>query len=126
MVSSQDIGQWGEVYVKNRLSDLGWQILPESQADVSAVSPETGEIVKIEVKTARRGKDGKFRATTYKRGHTDHNKADIVVLICQHTELTFFVIPSQAVKNHIAITSNPRTYEGKWSKYRRHNLIIRH
>lgn len=90
--------------------------------DIALVNRETGEITRIEVKVSRKGKDGKYRATTYKQGHTDSRKSDVIVFLClspDSTQAIPFIIPSNEHKQtFIAISSNPLTYAGKYAKYR--------
>lgn len=126
-----ELGKWGEVFVMRRLLENGWKVSwGRKGLDSDLVACYNESVIQIEVKTATRGKDSKWRATLMKAGKygsTDHNKADVVILICQNNaELTYYVIPTKDIKNrrHLVITSNPRTYTGRWSKYRRESLVV--
>lgn len=100
------------------------QHLTRKGTDIRAIRKDSGEVFNIEVKYARQGKDGKYRATTYKVGSQDHSKSDYIVFLCQppHKGGTCipFIIPVEEFgdKHHIVITSNPVTYSGRYSKYR--------
>jgi len=126
-----ELGKWGELFEMYRLFEKGWKvILGRTGLDSDLIAWYTDIRLQIEVKTAKQGKDKKWRATLMKEGkygRTNHNKADVVILICQNkAELTYYVIPTQAIKDrrHIVITSNPRTYGGRWSQYRKESLVI--
>lgn len=129
MMTRLELGAWGELYVMGRLIEAGWSADFGQQgrdSDVVAISPQ-GIVHQIEVKSARKGKDNKWRATLIKDGHTNHNKADVVVFICQNSdELTFFVVPVEEIRDCrvMVISSNPRTYNGRWSAYRKESLVI--
>ena len=92
--------------------------------DIQMTHKVTGEIIRIEIKAARQGKDKKYRATTYKRNHTDYRKSDIIIFLAfnpvdKGRYATPFIIPTVTWdKNYIAITSNPQTYNGAIAKYR--------
>lgn len=125
------IGAWGENYVAAKFQEAGFKVsfarIGERRGDLRIVDPETGEIYRVEVKTARRAKDGKWRFTLYKRGHTDHANSDFVVLLAvlKSGRAVPFVIPSQVLcrQRQAVITSHPENYSGKLAKYRRKGVI---
>lgn len=78
----------------------------------------------IEVKTARKGKDGKYRARLYKPGSQDHRKSDYVVFVLLDDGVYFYVIPTKDIRDHVqlTITSHPSVYAGKYAQYRQESL----
>ena len=92
--------------------------------DLELTHRVTGEIIRIEVKAARRGKDKKYRATAFKRGATDYRKSDYIVFYtfpvgCAGANPVPFIIPvKEWNKPHIVITSHPESYSGKLKVYR--------
>ena len=127
-MTRQDVGKWGEDYVATQLRERGYGVsIGNKGVDSDLVVTFLGRVIQVEVKAATQGKDKKWRATLIKNGHTNHNKADIVVLICQNkAEITFFIVPVKDIvdRRHMVITSNPRTYQGVWSHYRHESLVI--
>lgn len=125
------VGHLGELAAVLLLERAGYKVhIPETRTtgDLHAINPNTGELIRVEVKTARRGKDRKWRFTLLKidpndgSPQTDHRYSDIVLLLAVTLSgaLVPFVIPVQAVaaRHQIAITSDPRTYGGRFAIYR--------
>lgn len=122
------LGMIGELYAR-QLIEQGGYIVKESTShngDLLVIEPDTGETLKIEVKTAKRGKDKKWRFTLWKKGHTNHRNADIVLLLAVTKSGQFvpFVVPVDAIKDksQACITSHPVSYAGQYAKYRIKNL----
>lgn len=122
------LGTIGEMYARQLIEQNGY-IVKESTShngDLLVIEPDTGETLKIEVKTAKRGKDKKWRFTLYKKGHTNHRNADIVLLLAvtKSGQIVPFVVPVEAIsdKSQCCITSHPTTYAGKLAEYRVKNL----
>lgn len=85
------------------------------------------DTLKVEVKTARQGKNGKWlfaltKSSTDVKRFQDINKSDLVLLQCvvECGEVITFAVPTTILANnkYIRITSNPKTYNGKLAKYR--------
>lgn len=120
------VGTLGETIIAHELERAGYLVSfarpGQRRGDLRAVCPETGEVFAVEVKTARRAKDGKWRFTLYKAGCTDYRDSDYVVLVCaQPTGATVtFVIPQSALgkRSQLTITSEPTQYAGRWAAYR--------
>lgn len=126
------LGVWGEKYAERRLKNLSAVVSARIEhklyaGDVKAVL-ETGEIKRIEVKTARLGIDGHFRFTLVKTGHTAHKWADYVLCLCVYDESLVipFVIPTSAcgTVRAIAISRDVVKYAGKWAAYRQNWSVI--
>jgi Holliday junction resolvase-like predicted endonuclease len=120
------VGAAGELFVKALLERHGYIVKPTDhnscQGDLIAIDSRTGEIWKIEVKTSRKNKDGKWRFKLYKAGHTDHKNADIVFLVAvmPSGRCVCFVVPVEILANQrqAVITSHPDQYAGKLSVFR--------
>lgn len=117
------LGYMGEKTAAAALRSAGYRVAPGKPlgGDLHVIDSETGEVLYIEIKTARRGCDGKWRATLIKAGKTDHRICDLVVLltIVEGRQIVPFVIPVGVLdKPHIVITSDPRTYHGRLATYR--------
>lgn len=115
------LGKLGEFTVWNALEASGYQVRRARmfQGDLHVISPD-GEVFYVEVKTARRGKDGKWRFGLIKPGCTDHRHADLVVALavvgCQAVP---FVIPvGELPGRQCVITSDPQRYAGRLSAFR--------
>jgi hypothetical protein len=114
-------GAYGEQRAASLLWRLGLMVIPSKGCDLIAVNRSTGERWRIEVKTAKRSNDGKYRFTCIKRNHTHTNKSDIVICLAYDGgEFGPFIIPVKDIigKSSVCITSNPNTYNGKYAKYK--------
>lgn len=93
----------------------------ECRGDLRVITKH-GEIMKVEVKTARAGKDGRWHFNLRVDGHSDHRHSDIVILLCVLPSgyVVPFVVPVPAVAGikQVNISSNPEQYKGKFSRYR--------
>lgn len=123
------IGTLGEMTAARLLTDAGYDVSfthYEKRGDLRVVCHQTGQIWRVEVKTARRGKDKKWRFTLVKDGCTDHRDSDVVILLAVRAagHCVVFVIPTAdiAARRHIVITSDPNHYRGAFAKYRRERL----
>jgi hypothetical protein len=120
------LGTAGEVWAARALEAAGYKVrLDHQRGDLTAITKD-GEILYVEVKTARQGKDKKWRFTLYKywqkRLCTDHNRADFVILLCVLKPgcCVPFVVPTDrlSAQRQAVITSHPDKYAGKLSLYR--------
>lgn len=126
--SRNAVGSRGERWAYNALQASGYDVsftrLHEKRGDLRAVSPD-GEVKLIEVKTARQGKDNKWRFLLKGNGQ-DYRHADIVLCLCVLKSGTVvpFVIPVDAIDQaQICISSFPLDYAGKWAQYRQRGQI---
>lgn len=120
------LGSAGEMWVAGELSRSNWSVSftksGEHRGDLRAVHPVTGEILKIEVKTARQGRDKKWRFTLVKHGCTDYRHSDVLVLLCALAagDVVAYVMRTDDIPNRrqITISSHPANYSGIYAKYR--------
>lgn len=120
--NGNDIGARGEQIVAHALQQSGYKVSTAHDiGDLTVVSPQ-GEILYVEVKTARRSVDKKWRFLLFKVGSQDHRKADIVVLLCllKSGDAVPFVVPRSALthKHQACISSMPQSYRGYLARYR--------
>lgn len=121
------LGMLGERYAAQLLRDRGFKVERAGRraGDLRAVDRVTGEIFKVEVKTARSDKRGKWQFKLYDAGHTNHLHADILILLAVSfsdcgVNVTEFVLPvsDMAEQNTATICRNPDTCKGKLASYR--------
>lgn len=109
-------------WIKSIVSTSHTVVITNNGTDIEVIDSNGDSVLKVEVKAARKGKDGKWRATLYKRDATDYRKSDVVLLLCCECGTDYaipYVIPTKDIDQpHIAITSDPRAYAGKWASYR--------
>lgn len=129
--SRRNIGTWGELTVYNKLEQAGWNVSfchYEKRGDLRAVNPDTGELLYLEVKTARQGRDKKWRFTLVKDGCTDYRDSDRVILLAvlKSGEVVPFIIPVSEIpaRRHICISSHPACYKGWAAAYRVEDLAL--
>lgn len=127
--SRYSLGWMGEVTVQQRLSHLGYHVTPARRAegDLRVIDPATGQILRIEVKTALRSIDHKWRFTLIKSGCTDYRHSNLVVLLAVLDDYTYipFSIPVAVLsdRSQLCITSHPATYKGWLAPYRLPDLL---
>lgn len=119
------VGTMGEIVAARLLERAGYEVSfthNEKRGDLRAVDPATGVILRIEVKTARRGTDRKWRFLLWKQGHTDYRDANVLILlpILKSGRPVPFIIPVNLLgdRSQIVITSHPEDYAGRWAQYR--------
>lgn len=121
--SARGVGIAGEQVAEWMLRYSGYHVRKANrhEGDLVATDPDSGEIARIEVKTARQGRDGKWRFTLYKKGCTNHRHADYVLLLAalKSGRCIPFLCPVGALNQKQAvITSHPESYGGKLAQFR--------
>jgi hypothetical protein len=128
-LNNRQIGGIGEIWLSEALKNQGYEVTPgiqgQKRGDLLAIDPQSGEMTRIEVKTARKCKDGKWRFTLAKKGHTDHRHADKVALLAvlKTGDVVVFMIPVEEIsrQQQAVITSHPERYNGKLAQWRIRN-----
>jgi len=120
----------GETIVTDTANDR------DKKGDLRVLNTTTGEVVRIEVKTARRDSQNKYQACLHRqvksRVCTDAQHSNFVLMLCAVSDGSFpvmFLIPTEAIvgMKTLAITGSPYSYTGKWSKFRvRPETIMKH
>jgi len=125
-MSKWQIGSRGEQIAADMLRDQGYTVRRTRRGepgDLRATSA-VGEVLYVEVKTARQGQDRKWRFGLIGRGTacTDYRRSDLLILLAvvNDGEIVPFVIPCANITNkpHAVITSDPRSYRGRLAIYR--------
>lgn len=127
-IHRRTLGYAGEMTAARLLTESGYRVVRSfrHEGDLKAQNTHTGEIFRIEVKTAMRGADGKWRFLLYKRsrfGVTDYRNSDIVLLLAvvESFQVVPFVIPVTALgfnRVQLAVTSHPLRYAGWLAAFR--------
>lgn len=118
-------GDYGENMAKRVLEDSGYIVENQAksafQGDLWTKCIQTGEITKIEVKSASQS-HGKYRFCLYKRGHTSHLYCAFVFLVAidSYGKEFYYLIPHFELSSvtYITINSHPTVYAGRYAKYR--------
>ena len=127
-MTGQELGTIGELWVMRQLRAAGLEVEQGGAADLLA------DGLAVEVKAARprpyrRGRRV-YQFCLSKPGHTDHGKAEIVVLLAYWdtaSDPVAFVIPAGALGDRRKVTipnSQPWLYSGRWSRYYRRWEVI--
>jgi hypothetical protein len=119
------LGQLGEELLKAYLQGQGWHKVgfagEKRQGDLSGVHPETGEIIRFEVKAAKRGSQGKWQFCLNKAKKTACSYSDYVFLLAidEQGAIYRYLVPSAFFGRitQIAI-SHPTSYRGKLAAFR--------
>lgn len=122
------VGAAGEWIAYNLLEESGYAVAMigrgDRRGDLMAINRETGEVWRIEVKTARRTRTGWqfLLRKNDKHGRTDCSDSDVVILlaILKSGRAVPFVIPVAAIgtRKMISFRSHPEVYAGQWAQYR--------
>lgn len=121
------VGLAGEIVVAQSLERAGYVTeIRHERGDLTVIDPHDGQVIGIEVKTARRNSRGHYAFTLRKdwqgRQCCDSRKADVVILLCvmKTGDCYPFVVPVGAMGNLRAVTicSYPWQYKGWLANYR--------
>lgn len=120
-------GNFGEDYVYRLLVNSGYIVRKTAKfafsGDLEVIDPSTGEIFKIEVKTANQNPlNGRFQFCLRKTGKTDCSYSDFVILVCIDTEGKIYLYCAHCScfngSQLVGITSHPTKYKGKYAAFR--------
>lgn len=120
------LGRLGEMLLQAELQAEGWgraELASEKhQGDISAVHPKTGEIIRFEVKTAKRGALGRWQFCLNKKNKTASSHSDYLYLLAidEYGGFYRYLVPSCffAGISQLTISSHPSSYKGKLSAFR--------
>lgn len=119
------VGLRGEIYAQRLLEASGYQTSTPAErhtGDIRAVDTATGEVFKVEVKTARRGRDGLYQFCLRRGRKTNVADADwlLMLAISPAGLVTRFLMPASAVDGlcKFAIRGAPEGYSGRFAPYR--------
>lgn len=119
-------GFYGEILAKKHIELFGANVSYMGDCGVGYDLLVENNL-RVEVKTASRGKDGKWNFALSKsagdiKRFQDITKADVVILQCiiECGNVVSFVVPVDVLKDnkYVKITSHPNTYAGKLAQYR--------
>lgn len=130
--SHTTLGDIGEDIAALHMRKAGYRVKRTKTAfsgDLLATCPQTGEILKIEVKAARahnRGKSQRWHFCLNKTRHTACGYSDFVLFVLMDDKKHFlYLIPSSLLQSQIlTITSHPTRYRGKYAPFRQQSNKI--
>jgi hypothetical protein len=130
--SRNSLGAIGEVIAARLLESSGYLVNlthpSERRGDLRVVDRMTGDVIRLEVKTARQNSERRWCFTLYSRGKTDYRNADWVLILAVTAcgEFVPYLLPITVLGNRSTLViSAPETYAGKWSPYRVTDGVIR-
>ena len=118
------VGAGGEAHAHVMLEKAGYVVTyptERKQGDLKVTDKATGQILKVEVKTSREGRDGKWQVSLNRGAKTSVRHADVVIiqLVMRSGRVVVFIIPAWIVATKKQITwRNPETPNSKWAQYR--------
>ncbi|NIT56290.1 MAG: hypothetical protein GWN00_08660 [Aliifodinibius sp.] len=119
-------GAFGEDYIVRLLRTSGFFARKASNllfsGDIECIDTETGEILKIEVKTSNENPyTGRFQFCLKKPGHTDCTYSDFVILVCidKNGKIYLYIAAPSCFDGakKITISSHPTKYRGKYAAF---------
>jgi hypothetical protein len=120
-------GNFGEDYVYRLLVNSGYIVRRTGKfafsGDLEVIDPYTGEIFKIEVKTANQSPHtNKFQFCLRKTGKTDCTYSDYVILVCIDKDGKIYLYVAHCAcfngSQLVSISSHPTVYKGKYAAFR--------
>lgn len=115
--------KWAALELERAGYSVGFAKINQKRGDLRVVNPITGEIIRVEIKTARQGRCGRWQFNLVKNHHTSIKHADVVILLAvlKSGRPVHFIIPVQQISNtkKITIPSHPESYAGRYAVFRR-------
>lgn len=121
--SSQQLGVAGEIYAQSVFQDAGYIVRKSNRfnGDLLLTDLETGELIRVEVKTSRRNNSGYWQFNLHKQNHTNVKHADFACLLQVYRliHVAIFIIPVSVLgdAHQVKIKSLPERYAGKYAGY---------
>lgn len=124
------VGAGGEAYAQAKFEACGYEVKPtlpnSKQGDFRIKNPVTGEVMRVEIKTSRKGVKG-WCVCLNKGKKTAARHADMVVLqlITQAGRVVCYFIPSDILANKQSISFRTAdSPNSKWGEYRRVDYAV--
>ena len=130
LMSRGEIGNAGESFAYAEFERAGYAVARigrgDQRGDLRVLDTDTGEVWRVEVKAMRRDKNGHWQAClkrqTQARVKTDASHSHYVLLLAfpKVGAPIPFLIPADELRGmkQIHLASDPRSYAGKWAKFR--------
>ncbi len=119
--SAAKFGAYGEVLAIAHLELLGLKVDYTGQSSVG-YDLLVENTLRVEIKTAKRSKDGIWQFNLTKLNHSDITKSDVVLLQCviELGHVITYAIPTSAIATlkQIKITNHPTLYTGKYAQWK--------
>jgi hypothetical protein len=120
------LGDLGEELLKAKLQEQGWHNVAladeKFRGDVAGTHPETGEIVRFEVKAAKRGSQKGWQFCLNKANKTACGYSDFVFLIVvdEQGKIYSYLVPAEFFGRitKVSVSSHPTAYKGKLAPFR--------
>lgn len=118
----QALGTVGEIYAREMLEAAGYYARPSSrfQGDLLVRDPLIGTLYRVEVKTARKNRDGWWQFLLKKEGKTDSHHSDFLILlqVTDSYRVIPYIIPTSVLSVNQIKISSPELYRGKYARFR--------
>jgi len=105
------LGAQGEIEIAAMLTEAGYKVRPGYDGcDLVVVNKETGEMLHLEVKTARKTAKG-FQFCLRKRDHTSVDLSDAIILVCVYSSgriKTYCAKPCELPHQKMTVTTTQR------------------
>lgn len=120
------LGMLGELTTWRALESAGYRVVNgqvERRGDLQVVDSD-GVAYSVEVKTSKRGRDGKFSWNLVRildeRTCTDYRHADVLVLLAviDEAHVVPFVVPCAQIAQKQVNMRNPLSARSKWARWR--------
>jgi len=101
--NTRALGTLGEYAAMCLLRNAGYTVSNtrpgQHRGDLRVIDPETGEVLIVEVKTARQNSSKKWSFCLFREGKTDYRHADILIALAvlKSGDVIPFVIPTSAI-----------------------------
>ena len=118
------VGGFGEAYAHRQFVQAGYEVAcptEKKQGDLRIKNPNTGEVLRIEVKTSQKGVRG-WCVCLNKAGKTSVEHSDMVVLqlVTRAGYVVSYFIPSELLINKKSISfRRADSPNSKWAQYRK-------
>jgi Holliday junction resolvase-like predicted endonuclease len=131
---AKSVGLYGETWAAAELERAGYVVSRakegDKRGDLLAVDTSTGEMIRVEIKTSKRGSDGIYRFCIERRIGarvcTSAHHSDFLILLAVTKPGTVypFVIPvTDGLPKSISMSGHPAQYTGKYARFRQRGAL---